>query len=255
MPTVGGFSVSSSPSRIGVRSYRVPGTNTYLPVRSEIAPLLIGAAREFHLLVEPLHTGWCWGYHYRAVTGGGSYSFHAAGIAIDLNAPRHPYGRRNTFSAADAARCRAIAKKYGLRWGGTYSGTKDEMHFEVIVGRPAALALVKKLGGLPPAAPVKPAPSGKLVVDGKLGPNTVRELQRDLKVTADGWFRMTSRYLPNLGPNTTKALQRRVGSSADGKMGPNTIKALQRRLKVTADGKWGPGTTAALQRRLNAGSL
>lgn len=161
MASVGGFTVSSSPSAIGVRAYRVPGTSVLLPVRSEIAPLLIGFAREFHLTVEPLVPGWNWGYHYRSVTGGGGYSFHAAGIAIDLNAPRHPYGRANTFSSADATRIRALCRKYGLRWGGDYRYTKDEMHVEVIVGRTAALDLVRRLqtvASVVPSIPTTPTP-------------------------------------------------------------------------------------------------
>lgn len=84
-----------------------------------------------------------------------------------------------------------------------------------------------------------------LKVDGKLGPATVRELQRVLKVTVDG----------KLGPATAKALQRNLKVRADGKIGPATVKALQRRLNVTADGKLGPNTVTALQKRLNERKL
>jgi hypothetical protein len=40
----------------------------------------------------------------------------------------------------------ALAKKYGLRWGGDYRGRKDEMHFEVIVTQEQAKKLAVKLG-------------------------------------------------------------------------------------------------------------
>jgi hypothetical protein len=40
----------------------------------------------------------------------------------------------------------ALAKKYGLRWGGDYRGRKDEMHFEVIVTKKQAKKLAVKLG-------------------------------------------------------------------------------------------------------------
>jgi hypothetical protein len=41
---------------------------------------------------------------------------------------------------------RALVRKYGLRWGGDYSGRKDEMHFEVNINAVKATALIKKLG-------------------------------------------------------------------------------------------------------------
>lgn len=98
----------------------------------------------------------------------------------------------------------------------------------------------------------------KLAVDGYLGPNTVKALQRRCGVTADGVF----------GPNTAKALQRRLGVTADGDVGPGTVKALQRRVGATVDGVWPSikrpstavpsaysSTTARLQSKLNAGTF
>jgi hypothetical protein len=41
---------------------------------------------------------------------------------------------------------RALAKKYGLKWGGDYVNRKDEMHFEVIITPAKAAELIKKLG-------------------------------------------------------------------------------------------------------------
>jgi hypothetical protein len=41
---------------------------------------------------------------------------------------------------------RALAKKYGLTWGGDYRNRKDEMHFEVSISQEKAIALAKKLG-------------------------------------------------------------------------------------------------------------
>jgi hypothetical protein len=40
----------------------------------------------------------------------------------------------------------ALARKYGLTWGGDYKGRKDEMHFEVSVSQIKAAAMIKKLG-------------------------------------------------------------------------------------------------------------
>ena len=40
----------------------------------------------------------------------------------------------------------ALAKKYGLTWGGDYRNRKDEMHFEVSINAAKAAALITKLG-------------------------------------------------------------------------------------------------------------
>ncbi|TKC98300.1 M15 family peptidase [Polyangium fumosum] len=142
--SINGFSVGPA-KRIGVKTYRVPGTKVSLPVRAIIAPLLIGFAKEFHQKVERLRKGWCWGHANRNIRGSKRPSFHAAGIAIDLNAPKHPLGRKGTFSAAQRKTINALCKKYGLRWGGNYRRRKDEMHFEVILPRAKAVALAKRI--------------------------------------------------------------------------------------------------------------
>lgn len=92
--------------------------------------------------------------------------------------------------------------------------------------------------------------NGTLVVDGEMGPSTIRRLQRVLGVVADG----------QLGAQTYTALQTRLigmGQSlvVDGDLGPATIKALQTVLMGAgaADGAWGPATTKALQTYLNNG--
>ncbi|WP_282104979.1 MULTISPECIES: peptidoglycan-binding protein [unclassified Crossiella] len=216
MPDINGFTVSPDRNAIGIRTYTVPGTSVALPVRSEIAPLLIGAAAEWHRDVEPLTPGWCWGYAYRNVVGGSTPSFHSAGIAIDLNAPKHPLGRVGTVSAAQASRIRAIARKYGLRWGGDYSGRRDEMHLEVILTRSAALALVDRIqGGHPP-----PAGGRRILREGVRG-DDVRLVQTRLGVAPDGIF----------GPKTAEAVrgfQRARGLVADGIVGPKTWAELDR---------------------------
>lgn len=177
---INGFSASAYPSSIGIRSYRVPGTGTYLPVRNEIAPLLIGLASEFNRSIQALHTGWCWGYSYRAQTGGAVLSYHSAGIAIDLNAPLHPYCKRYTFSATQRERCRAVARKYGCRWGGDYRSCADEMHFEIIVSRTTALNMVRQLQQGPTAQAVRRDVYYKKLDPGQKDSLSVKFLQREL---------------------------------------------------------------------------
>jgi len=140
---INGFS-TCNPSVLGI--YRVPGTKRSLQVRREIAPLLIGFAAEFHQLVEPIDGKLDdWGYACRKVRFRNTVSFHSAGLAIDLNAVRHPLGTTGTFSNKQASIIRALCRKYGLRWGGDYRGRKDFMHVEVILPRSQAVALAKRI--------------------------------------------------------------------------------------------------------------
>lgn len=89
-----------------------------------------------------------WGYAFRAVRGySTTLSNHSSGTAMDLNATKHPLGRVGTFSDADEEVIRKVLTHYdgALRWGGTYTGRKDEMHVELNVGLPAAEKVARGL--------------------------------------------------------------------------------------------------------------
>jgi hypothetical protein len=72
-------------------------------------------------------------------------SCHSSGTAIDLNATKHILGNVGTFPAEKVPMIRALAKKYGLKWGGDFKSRADEMHFEIAISRDKAVALAKKL--------------------------------------------------------------------------------------------------------------
>lgn len=224
---INGFLTTPNRSRIGIKTYRVPGTGTYLSVRSDVAPLLIGFAAEYHQKVEPLVTGWCWSYLYRDIPGsGGMPSFHSAGIAIDLNAPRHPWGARGTYTTRQRNVINQLCKKYGLRSGMNYRTKKDEMHFEVILPVGQAIALARRL-----QAPAKPRPAPKPAPKGVLKyPGT--PLRK-------GW----------MNSSNVRALQVQLSvndyynGKLDGDFGPileAAVKKWQRMHKLTADGVVGP---------------
>jgi hypothetical protein len=79
--------------------------------------------------------GWCWGFACRAITGTTDKpSNHSWGLAIDINAPRNGYGP--TLRTDMPAWMPKLWSDYGFRWGGTYSGNKDAMHYE-FMGTPA----------------------------------------------------------------------------------------------------------------------
>ena len=120
--------------------------------------------------------------------------------------------------------------------------------------------------------PIKESGAGHVVEDGRLGTDTISELQRRLGVAVDG----------RAAEDTWKALQVELGAPyKDGQIsrqshkaetlgngvvdrksaweytGPNskgsqTVERLQKRVGVKADGVWFEGTTLALQRKMNA---
>ncbi len=150
-----------------------------LLVRKEVAPLfkwfieeLTGPAYKYALNGRADD----WGYANRDVRGRpGVKSNHAWGLAVDLNATTNPMtndGRTHTDLPPGISK---LAAKYGLRWGGDYSGRKDPMHFEFIGtpedaqeyvrhlskhrDTPAGSAQPKTQG--PPPAPIKVQTKGK----------------------------------------------------------------------------------------------
>ena len=144
-----GYPASKDPAEIKIKSYPVRGTDRKLRCAESVGPLLAAFASEFHELIEPIDEGTFddWGYAYRMVRGTtDKLSNHSSGTAIDLNATRHALGKVGTFPAEKVPMIRALAKKYGLKWGGDYVNRKDEMHFEVEVSAAKAKALIVTLG-------------------------------------------------------------------------------------------------------------
>jgi len=144
-----GYPASKDPAAIGIKPYVVQGTNLKLRCAESVGLLLAAFASEFHELIEPLDVGALddWGYCYRMVRGETTkLSNHSSGTAIDLNSTKHPLGKIGTFPAEKVPMIRALAKKYGLKWGGDYKKRKDEMHFEIEVTPAKAKALISSLG-------------------------------------------------------------------------------------------------------------
>jgi hypothetical protein len=143
-----GWTASSNPEEIGIKSYPVKGTKIKLRCAEKVAPLLIGFAEEFHELIEPIDEGTLddWGYCFRNVRGtSDKLSNHSSGTAIDLNASSHQLGKVGTFPNEKVPMIRALAKKYGLRWGGDYKSRADEMHFEIDLSEAKVAALIGSL--------------------------------------------------------------------------------------------------------------
>jgi hypothetical protein len=104
-------------------------------IRELVSLLLQVSERRGHINLEP---EWCHGAQCRPIklAGGGfttTPSNHSWGLAVDLNAPVNPLGGTSHTIERPMA---DLWNKYGFRWGGDYSTTKDWMHFE-FMGTPA----------------------------------------------------------------------------------------------------------------------
>ena len=85
------------------------------------------------------------GFNNRNIRGSDRKSQHAFGTAIDIGAAANPMGGTASDMPPDVS---ALAAKYGLEWGGDWTGRPDPMHFEW-----------RGPSG-PPAPPVMPVPGG-----------------------------------------------------------------------------------------------
>jgi hypothetical protein len=148
----------------------------------DVAVVLRHVATQLHEHVEQLVDGWCWGYEYRAnVNDPGSLSCHASATAIDINAPDHPNGASNTYSAEDQAFIQSLLLELDgvVAWGGGWS---DDMHWEISGTAAAVKAAADRLRSGSPSGP------GQTELEGDQGaPVTDQEMQQ---IAAKVWAYM-----------------------------------------------------------------
>lgn len=175
-----GWTASPDPAAIGIVPIGFPGRPNVCPpgVKSgDVATVLRYVAEQFHKRVEPLGEG-CWGYAYRQNRNANNLSCHSSGTAIDLNAPRHPNGKAGTFTKAQVATIRRILTEVdgAVRWGGDFTGTPDEMHFEIVANAAALRTVARKL--TTPASP--PIPEGRPLTNAELVKAVAAEVRKQL---------------------------------------------------------------------------
>lgn len=168
-----------------------------------------------------------WSYAEREIRGGRRPSNHFSGSAFDMNATRHPLAAVNTFTPGQRVQIRALLNRVRnlIRWGGDYTGRRDEMHFELAPGSTDAqcASVLAAIQHAPTPTPV--GSSGTLQV-GSRG-SEVERLQKLLnakfplysKLVVDGDF----------GPGTeavVREFQRRSRLEVDGRVGPVTRRSL-----------------------------
>lgn len=130
-----GFPVLSASQ---TKKWKIPGAGGRHLILAPGAPgfVLAHFAAWFDRRIEPLDQGqWDeWGWADRDIRGSTTISNHASGTAIDLNAMKHPMGKRDTFTPRQQRRIRRkLRRTYRgvIRWGGDYTGRPDDMHFEI----------------------------------------------------------------------------------------------------------------------------
>jgi peptidoglycan hydrolase-like protein with peptidoglycan-binding domain len=116
-----------------------------------VAAIALWQMRRYAATVEPIHSGTCWGWDVRKIEGSSDYSNHASATAWDINAPKHPMGTSpaHSFTPTQIAACRAIERASGgvVRWGGSYTGRPDTMHWEINKQRVATEAFAARIAG------------------------------------------------------------------------------------------------------------
>ena len=175
--------VSTSPLLV---TRAVPGTTRSIRMRSDVLPLFLALAADYHKTIAPIDTGAVddWGYAYRQSRISPSWSDHSSGTAVDINASAE--GRQGTGPLTwwqvnnHHEKAAALKTKYGVViWGGATSlggdygnpVNYDWMHWAIRPGVTLAQvqSQITKLGIhpdgttsaiIPPAAPYPGAPMG-----------------------------------------------------------------------------------------------
>jgi len=104
-------------------------------VNSQVAPIFRSFLVDLYSMgYRPKSIG---GYNVRNIAGTSTPSLHSYGFAIDIDPTRNPVYRDNNPADDVYALPKsvgALAKKYGLSWGGSWKSYKDYMHFSVPYG-------------------------------------------------------------------------------------------------------------------------
>jgi len=126
-------------------------TTSIRGLRTQVAAVL---APKFQGLIDELEKDFGYeitslgGYNYRYISNSNTLSWHAGGVAIDINPGPNPYiTRRGAAVVTDmplngtGSAMTALAAKYGLGWGGDWTSSKDAMHFSAAANEGGTLTV------------------------------------------------------------------------------------------------------------------
>ncbi|MGH9156162.1 MAG: peptidoglycan-binding protein [Acidimicrobiales bacterium] len=208
-----GWPVNNAPRMTTVRAGGIA-----VSVRAELVPLVEWLVNETVARGYGLRQGQCWGFANRAIRGTKRPSNHSWGLAVDLNAPANPLGAQLVTDMPGWMVELWTSKSF--RWGGSYTGRKDAMHYEFMGTPDDAARLAAEVAG---AAPPPGATTGPLLKREAKG-DDVRRLQERLnahgaQLRVDGDFGASTEA-------AVRAFQQAGGLGVDGKVGPRTWAAL-----------------------------
>lgn len=176
--------------------------------------------------------GWCWGAENRNVAGSDNKSFHAYGLALDLNAPANPHGTAYSEGIhVVPANAGTILRPFGMEWGGNWPSNPDRMHIEIHLTPAEVNSLVSAKN--PPSVPDN---SYGAYYHGNPATRTIQQWSRgddvhSLQNVLNQWY-----------PNHKQLV-------VDGYFGPQTdafVRYYQKRAKLAVDGIVGRKTWAGL---------
>lgn len=110
---------------------RAPISGAKWQVHRELAPILahiVSTAEQRGYLFDygPADVDDDWGYYVRKISGSGTWSYHSAGAAVDIDAQNYPQGQRRKVPPGWLI---ALFRQWGWNWGGEFRNP-DPMHFE-----------------------------------------------------------------------------------------------------------------------------
>ena len=153
-----GWPASDDPDAINIQPF---GDAVGLPFPGgvkggDVTTVMAYLCTQFHYRVEPIVSGWDWGWSYRAnVNSPSQLSCHASGTAVDLNAPLHSNGTPASASFTDEQIGEIYAILDELSGAVEWLSDYDPMHFEIAVsaGTLANIAAQLPAGGGPTPQP------------------------------------------------------------------------------------------------------
>lgn len=141
VPTENGWPMVNANRTVSVQV--VPAAKKVPLLQGDVATILNAWIIAYNREVEPI-TSQVWGWSpYNDVWN----SNHMSGTAIDINAPKYPWGQRRMSEATKTKVRNLLAKFDGVVYWGANWNYPDEMHFQIGLppSNPKVAALAKKL--------------------------------------------------------------------------------------------------------------